>query len=83
MIGGHDTFGGVEAIADFIERVQALAPVGVTRTSRVDAQGGWLRYHWRATNSEQVTEGLDVAELAEDGRLQRLIVFHPLQLPAA
>jgi len=83
MIGGHDTFAGVEAIADFIERGQALAPVRATRTSTVDAHGGWLRYQWRAFDGEQAIEGLDVAELAEDGRLQRLIAFHPLQLPAS
>jgi hypothetical protein len=85
MVSGHDVVHGAEAIADFIENVQAVQPVTARRLSAVDAHGGWLRYEWQALDSSGavVEEGVDFAEQSADGRLQRLIVFHPLRVPAA
>jgi hypothetical protein len=46
--------------------------------SGVDAHNGVARYAWRIIDPQgrHVMEGLDVAEHIDDGRLQRILMFH-------
>jgi hypothetical protein len=72
----HDVHRGVEAIADSMTRLEAH------RTSPVQKQHGWLRFEWRVTLADgSEVDGLDVAQVAEDGRLRRLVVFTPTRIP--
>jgi hypothetical protein len=70
---------GVEGFAERIGKYQTLAPrTKVVPSSGVDAFNQVMRYAWRIVDSEghDVLEGLDVAELSEDGRLSRILMFH-------
>jgi hypothetical protein len=44
----------------------------------IDAHNGWARYGWtiRGAGGEVLLEGVDVAEVAPDGRLQRIVMFY-------
>jgi hypothetical protein len=56
----------------------------IERSSGVDQHGDQLRFGWllRAADGTPIVEGLDVAELAPNGRLQRVAGFWG-PLPAA
>ena len=49
----------------------------VERTTEIDQHGDQLRFGWKVTQADGtvLVEGLDVAELAEDGRLRRVAGF--------
>lgn len=49
----------------------------IEQTSAVDAHHGLLRFSWRMrlADGSVLVEGLDVGELAGDGRLQRIVGF--------
>jgi hypothetical protein len=75
-VHGHEVRCGVEAIADSMTTLEAR------RTSPVQTQHGWLRFEWRVTLADgSEVDGLDVAQVAEDGRLRRLVVFTPTRIP--
>jgi hypothetical protein len=69
---------GHSGINDMADAVQAQFP-GHTfrRTSRVDGHHNFARYEWTmlAPDGTPVLSGLDVAELAEDGMLRRVVGF--------
>jgi hypothetical protein len=46
-------------------------------TSGVEEHHGWLRFAWAMVDGEGATlmEGFDVGEVAQDGRLQRIVGF--------
>jgi len=46
--------------------------------STVDSHNHVERYSWKIVDQQggEVIEGLDVAERGEDGRLQRILMFH-------
>ena len=70
---------GVDGFAERIGRYHALAPgTKVVPASGVDSFGNVLRYAWRIVDlrGDDVLEGLDVVEVAEDGRLRRVLMFH-------
>jgi hypothetical protein len=54
-----------------------LPGVRIELTSQVDEHHGWLRFAWTMVGADgaTLTEGFDVGELAEDGRLRRIIGF--------
>jgi hypothetical protein len=78
---------GREALAAEIGAMIARRPVGrgfrLTRTGEVGAHHGWARFGWRVVDADGValivggTEiaGLDVVRVADDGRLDEIIVF--------
>lgn len=69
---------GYEAIDGMLAHVHAAYPgFAIERTSGIDQHGSQLRFAWRLTaaNGSPVVAGLDVAELAEDGRLSRVASF--------
>jgi len=69
---------GHDGIADMAAALQSQFP-GHTfrRTSGVDAHHGFARYEWEmlAPDGTPVLTGLDVAELADDGTLRRVVGF--------
>ena len=63
---------------------QAVPGVRIVRTSGFDEFAGITRYSWAVVDADGNTAsgGLDVVEKGEDGRLQRIIMFHgPLPAP--
>ncbi|HZU11765.1 MAG TPA: nuclear transport factor 2 family protein [Chloroflexota bacterium] len=67
--------GVVAALGRFHEQVPGAS---FEETSGVEQHHGWLRASWRLvqTGGKVRLEGEDVAELAEDGRLRRVLGFH-------
>ena len=69
---------GHEGIDDMAGALQTQFP-GHTfrRTSGIDAHHGFARYEWEmlAPDGTPVLGGLDVAEVADDGRLRRVVGF--------
>jgi hypothetical protein len=59
----------------------------IVSTSGIEQHDGWLRATWRMTLADGTVllDGVDVAELGEDGRFCRVIGFHdplpPLTTP--
>jgi hypothetical protein len=74
--------------AGFVEDcgvVQGWRPEGarLRRTGGVDGHHGWIRFAWEVSTAEGEVievggsriEGIDVVELAEDGRFRRVVMF--------
>ncbi len=79
--GADDTARGQAEIAEWIIRRGQGIRLNI-RTSPVDAHHGWLRFDWRfETDSGGGGDGVDIGHQADDGRLDLLIAFSPLQLP--
>jgi hypothetical protein len=76
---GHD---GISAMAEAVQ--QQFAGHRFRRTSAVDAHHDRLRFAWElvAPNGDVVLTGVDVGELAEDGRLRRITGFFGELAPA-
>ena len=71
-------FEGREVVLKTIARMSGTWPAGAkARISRVEEHGGWLYYSWEIMRSDRSINpvGIHVAELAADGRLQKLINF--------
>ncbi|QLY30501.1 nuclear transport factor 2 family protein [Nocardia huaxiensis] len=69
---------GIAELLAHIDIVLARRPgATVVRTSRVDTHHGLARFSWHVVQSdgEALPDGLDLVELAEDGRIQRIIGF--------
>jgi hypothetical protein len=49
----------------------------IERTSAIDAHHGWARFGWRMALADGTTlpEGIDFAEIGEDGKLRRVVGF--------
>jgi hypothetical protein len=70
---------GTSELSDRIARYQSAAPgTKVVAASGIDAHNDVIRYAWKiiGPGGDQVMEGLDVAERADDGRLKRILMFH-------
>jgi len=78
----HPTWGRSQGIDALMERIEgymsALPDSTVVLSSGLDSHNGVIRYGWEIVDphGQRVMEGLDVVELAEDGRLRRVILFH-------
>ena len=77
---------GAEALSAMVEAVHARFP-GHTfiRTSDVDAHHNQVRFGWKLAGSDGAiaVAGIDIGELAEDGRLARITGFFGELTPAA
>ncbi|NUR85805.1 MAG: nuclear transport factor 2 family protein [Nonomuraea sp.] len=76
---------GHEAIAAVIEGAQGMfAGMVFTAGEQYDAHGRLARFTWHLgpAGQEPVAVGFDVVELAEDGRIRRVLGFLD-QVPAA
>ena len=75
---GEGWFRGRDAvlarIAGFSERFPGAR---VEVTSALDEHHGFVRYAWTIVDADgrALLEGMDFAELAEDGRLRRVVMF--------
>lgn len=68
---------GIDAFEKNVFEVQAKIPGAVySRTSGVDSQHGFHRYHWAIhLNGELIQPGFDVAETDDGGRVVTVIGF--------
>lgn len=68
---------GIDGFEKNVHDVQKSLPGAVySRTSSVDSQHGFYRYHWAIhQDGKLVTPGFDVAETDETGRVIRVIGF--------
>ncbi len=69
---------GVEAIASSVGQLRELFPgYSVRRKSGIELQFGRVRFAWVLLDPEGsvVSDGMDIAELADDGRFQQLVTF--------
>jgi hypothetical protein len=61
-----------------IAQAQARRPgAKVVRTSEVDAHHGLARFAWHVVQADgtSLPEGLDIAEISPDGKIQRIVGF--------
>jgi len=68
----------MDELLDHIARVVAGRPgAQVVRTSRVDLHHGLARFGWRVVLADGTPrpEGLDLAEISDDGRIARIVGF--------
>jgi hypothetical protein len=79
----HPTFGrscGIDALARHIGAYQAAMPeTRVVLTSGIDHHNQVARYAWQVADTADghpLVAGIDVVELADDGRLARILLFH-------
>lgn len=77
---GHD---GISELAVAVQ--QQFAGHRFRRTSDIDEHHGHLRYSWELVGPDEnvALTGIDVAELAGDGRMQRVVGFFGALAPAA
>ena len=69
---------GRHALLEHISGFQQSFPgARIENTSGVEDHHGWLRFRWSMVDREgtTVTEGFDVGQLAEDGRLRLIVGF--------
>jgi hypothetical protein len=84
----HPTWGrsqGIDALLAHINGYRsAMEATSVVLSSGIDSHNHVVRYGWDIVDQHgnRVMEGIDVVELAEDGRLKRIFLFHG-PLPAA
>lgn len=73
--------GVVERITGFSQRFPGSR---VSITTSVDEHNGFARYGWRIVDADgkPILEGIDVVERADDGRLQRIVMFFGALEPA-
>jgi SnoaL-like domain len=74
----HADASGHDGLAEMIAGVHAGFPgFQMARTSGIDRFGDHLRFAWElnAADGAPIVAGLDVAELATDGRFQRVTGF--------
>lgn len=82
---------GRDAFVEDCGVVQGWRPVGSRlRIRGVDGHHGWIRFAWEVAgpDGEPIevkgirVEGIDVVELAEDGRFRTVLMFHGTAPPA-
>jgi hypothetical protein len=78
----HPTWGrsqGIDALlAGIVQYRSALPGAIVVLTTGLDSHNHLVRYGWQIVDPEgrRVMAGMDVVELAGDGRLKRILLFH-------
>jgi hypothetical protein len=69
---------GVGELVRHIDTVLETYPGGrIERTSSVDTHHGWARFTWHfvLADGKTLPDGIDLAELADDGTLRRIVGF--------
>lgn len=78
----HPSWGrsqGIDALLAHIDNYQSVLPESaVVLTSGLDSHNDIVRYGWDIVDQhgDRVMDGIDVVELADDGRLKRILLFH-------
>jgi hypothetical protein len=78
LIEPRGRFAGPAAISERLAGFQERFPGGrVEITTGIDEHHGYARYGWtlRGGDGAVLLEGIDVCELAPDGRLRRVVMF--------
>lgn len=78
LIEPRGRFVGRDAISERLAGFQERFPGGrVDITTGIDEHHGFARYGWalRGADGALLLEGIDVCDLAADGRLQRVVMF--------
>lgn len=86
LIEPRGRFPGPDAISERLAGFQERFPGGrVDITTGIDEHNGFARYGWtlRGADGAVLLEGIDVCELAPDGRLRRVVMFFGSAPPAA
>lgn len=76
---------GREALVDLVSQFQKqMAGSSIAQTSGIDEHHGRMRFAWKMTGKDGSTrmEGIDVGQLAEDGRIQSIVGFFGPPPPA-
>jgi hypothetical protein len=82
VVVAHPTFGrtvGTDPLADHIARYQRAMPgTKIVLASAIDIHNGFARYAWSVVDAtgNPTMDGIDVVELADDGRLKLIVLFH-------
>jgi hypothetical protein len=69
---------GREALHAHIGGVRAtFGAITIVQTTGVDEHNGWARFGWRMDDADgsPMIEGFDAVELADDGRVRRIVGF--------
>ncbi len=68
---------GRDAFVAMIKQTQALIPgAAYTRTSDIDVQNNFCRYHWAIHHDgKQIMTGFDVSEINDAGKVVKVIGF--------
>jgi hypothetical protein len=75
--------GGREGLAALIAQFQSQMPGGaIVATSGIDQHHDRVRFGWKLTGAPQPIEGIDVGQIAADGRLASIIGFWGVNPPA-
>jgi hypothetical protein len=72
-------FAGREAIIGRLSGFRQRFPgANVNITTNVDEHNGFARYGWTIVRQDgtQILDGIDVIELADDGRMARIVMFY-------
>jgi hypothetical protein len=75
---------GVHPLMEHIKGYRSAMPAtSVVLASGLDSHNNVARYAWKIIEppGDQLMEGVDVVDFADDGRLQRIVLFHA-SLPA-
>jgi hypothetical protein len=78
LISPQGRWAGRDAIAEWIgDFAERMPGATVKVTTGVDEHHGFARYGWviAASDGSTAAEGIDVCELADDGRLRRIVMF--------
>jgi hypothetical protein len=84
----HPSWGrshGIDAISEQIGRYQSAMPgTTIGLTSGIDVHNELGRYEWKVFDErgQEAMAGIDVVEIAGDGRLKRILMFHGPLPPA-
>jgi hypothetical protein len=78
----HPTWGrsqGIDALLAGIDKYRSALPdTAIVLTGGLDSHNDLVRYGWDIVDrhGNRVMDGIDVVELASDGRLKRILLFH-------
>jgi hypothetical protein len=78
----HPTWGrsqGIDALLTGIDKYRSALPdTAIVLASGLDSHNDVVRYGWDIVDQhgQRVMDGIDVVELASDGRLKRILLFH-------
>jgi hypothetical protein len=86
LVSPQGRWAGREAVAEWIDGFADRMPGATVRvTSGIDAHHDFVRYAWtiRDERGSPILDGIDVCEVADDGRFRRVVMFFGPVPPAS